>query len=337
MILLTGATGFVGKRVLTKLLAGNEKVVCLARNPAKIPQHENLIVLKADIEQSEVLINPLDLAQLKGVTSVVHMAALYDLAASAGACYMANVVGSMNLLALVRKLPNFERLIYISTVAIAGDYDGEVPREEVDFGQKFPNYYATTKAQAESLLRRGLSDKELCVLRSGIVIGDSRDGSYDKADGPYMAIEFFKHLLQRFPVLKRLPVYPLPMVANSQLPLVSVDVVVNVIVEAVQTSNLSGCHHIVCPDAPTVLEFASEMFKRLGYEGKVRPTHGAKELASLIKRLPDIPNFPAPLIDYMATTARFDVSEESRRFKSINSVTWTGFRDVFFREAIRTL
>lgn len=337
MILLTGATGFVGKRVLTELLARNKKVVCIARTPSKLPEHENLIVLRGDLEQSEVLTNPSDIDELKNITTVIHMAALYDLAASAGACYMANVVASMNLLSLSRKLGKVEKLIYISTVAVAGDYDGQVPHDEVDFGQKYPNYYAKTKAQAENLFRRGVPSDKLCILRPGIIVGDSRDGVYDKADGPYMAIEFFKRLLDKAPLLKRLPAYPLPMLASAQLPLVSVDVVVNVIVEAALASGLSGCHHIVCPDAPTVLEFAREMFKRLGYQGTIKPTLGAKELASLIKRLPDIPNFPAPLIDYMSTTARFDVSEESRRFKSIESVTWTGFQDVFFREAIRTL
>lgn len=337
MILLTGATGFVGKRVLADLLASNKKVICIARNPSKLEAHENLIVVKGDLEQSEILSNPEDISKLENVTNIVHMAALYDLAASAGACYMANVVASMNLLSLARKLPKFEKLIYISTVAVAGDYQGNVPRDEVDFGQKFPNYYAKTKAQAENLFRRGLASEKLCILRPGIIVGDSRDGIYDKADGPYMAIEFFKRVLAKVPLLKKLPVYPLPMNANSQLPLVSVDVVVNVIVESINTPQLSGCYHIVSPDAPSVIEFAQEMFKQLGYQGEVKATVGAKELAQLIKRLPEIPNFPAPLIDYMSTTARFDVSEETRRFKSIDSVTWTGFRDVFFREAIRNL
>lgn len=337
MILLTGASGFVGKRVLKKLLDAGEQVVCIARTPAKFETHKNLIVLKGDLEQSEIFSSNADTSVLKSVEKIVHLAALYDLAASAGACYMANVVATTNLLALTRKLPNFKSFIYISTVAIAGDYSGIVPTDRVELDQSFPNYYAKTKAQAEGLLRRGLDADKLCILRPGTIVGDSESGQYDKVDGPYMAMEFFKNLTNRFPFLKRLPIYPLPMNSKAQLPLVSVDIVVDVIIEVALEKNPTGCFHIVCKDAPSVLEFARAMFDELGLKGIIKPVAGAKQLSKILNKLPEIPNFPTPLIDYMSAGAVFDVTEECARFKSLENVTWAGFKATFFREALRTL
>lgn len=337
MILLTGATGFVGKRVLSQLLLAGEKVVCIARNPSKLPEHENLIVLKGDLENSEIISLNTDASALSQVTRVLHLAALYDLSASAGACYMANVVATMNLVALIRRMPKFERFYHVSTVAVAGNYNGEFPRDEIDLGQSFPNYYAKTKAQSESLLRRAIRSDKLCIFRPGIIICDSVTGEYDKIDGPYLAIKFFKQLVERFPFIKKLPFYPLPMNSNAQLPLVFVDMVVDILSESVRQGTLLGCHYLICKDAPTVGQFAREMFDQLGLNGEIKATVGAKELAALLKRLPQIPDFPTPLLDYMAASAIYDVTQEAQQFKAINQTTWAEFHEQFFRQALQTL
>ena len=334
MILLTGATGFVGKRVLKELLDQGESVICLARTPQKFEEHQNLTVIKCDLESSEVAYLHEDHQELLDVTRVIHLAALYDLAASAGACYMANVVATMNLLSLVRHLPKFEMFYDISTVAVAGDYKGVFPTDDVEFKQKFPNYYAKTKAKAESLLRKGLPSHKLCILRPGIIIGDSKDGVFDKIDGPYMALQFFKQLFERLPMLKNLPIFPLPMNAKAMLPLVFVDQVVDSIIHAVKSPKLSGCYHLVTKDAPTVLEFASDLFKALGANGRIIATKGAKPLAALVKHLPPIPDFPAPLMDYMATEVSYDIARESEIFPALKNITWIEYKSQFFRQAL---
>ena len=334
MILLTGATGFVGKRVLATLLEQGESVICLARTPQKFAPHANLTVIKCDLEHSEVAQLHLDYPQLLKVTRVVHLAALYDLAASAGACYMANVVATMNLLSLVRHFPVLEKFVHISTVAVAGDYAGVFPVDEVELKQNFPNYYAKTKAQAESLLRKGLGPKKLCILRLGIVVGDSKTGEFDKVDGPYMALEFFKSLGERFPMIKKIPIYPLPMNAKAMLPLVFVDQVVESIDYALKTPSLIGCHHIVLKDAPSILEFACELLEKLGYGGKVVATKGAGEIAKLAKYLPEIPEFPAPLLDYMVTKVSYDVTAEVETFPCLKNITWSEYKSQFYRQAL---
>tara|TARA_R110000868_G_scaffold61524_1_gene186904 strand:- start:10906 stop:11919 length:1014 start_codon:yes stop_codon:yes gene_type:complete len=334
MILLTGATGFVGKLLLKKLLSSGQKVVCLARTPSKIAAAKGLIVLKGDLENADVLHSSLDLKQLENITQIIHLAALYDLNAQSNACYMANVVGTMNLVALSRKMPKLEKFIHISTVAVAGDYHGEVPKGSAEFDQNFPNPYAKTKAQAESIVRREVAPEILVILRLGIVIGDSESGEFDKVDGPYMAIDFFKNLSQKLPILKEMPLLPLPMGKTSILPLVPVDVVVNVIEEVIHSERALGCHHVVLKDAPSVLEFSSLLMKNLGFKSEVRAIGGSLLMAKVFKQLPLPDSFPKALMDYMGSRCTFDVSDEINLFKSLNSSTWTGIQESFFREAI---
>lgn len=50
-VLLTGATGFIGQRVLTRLLDGGHKVRAVSRRPAhklNLPEHDNLEIVQGD-------------------------------------------------------------------------------------------------------------------------------------------------------------------------------------------------------------------------------------------------------------------------------------------------
>tara|TARA_R110000868_G_scaffold180754_3_gene421434 strand:+ start:1177 stop:2190 length:1014 start_codon:yes stop_codon:yes gene_type:complete len=334
MILLTGATGFVGNLLLEKLLSAGEKVVCIVRNPSKISPRDGLTILKGDLENAEVLASSNDIEKLEPITSLVHLAALYDLDAKSSACYMANVVGTMNLVALSRRMPNLTKFVHISTVAVAGDYLGSVPRASVDFGQSFPNPYAKTKAQAESIVRREISSDKLTILRLGIVTGNSVNGAFEKVDGPYMAIQFFKNLVEKMPLLKEVPLFPLPIGHGSMLPLIPVDIVVDVIEEVLQSKRINGCFHIVLKDAPTVLEFSKTLMASLGFKSSIRSIGSNAVMADIFKRLPLPDSFPKALIDYMGSRCTFDVSDEINQFKSLNSSSWTVIQESFFREAI---
>ncbi len=250
---------------------------------------------------------------------------------------MANVVGTMNLVALTRKMTKLKKFIHISTVAVAGDYHGDVPKSTVEFEQNFPNPYAKTKAQAESIVRRELAPEMLTILRLGIVIGDSKSGEFDKVDGPYMAIDFFKSLSIKLPFLKEMPLLPLPMGSSSVLPLVPVDIVVNIIEESIRRDQILGCHHIVLKDAPSVLEFSKLLMKNLGFKSEVRAIGGSVMLSKIFKKLPLPDTFPKPLMDYMGSRCTFDVSDEIDLFKSLNSSSWTEIQESFFRQAITRL
>ncbi len=52
-ILLTGATGYIGKRLLPHLLEAGHTVVCLVRDPRRVQgkysENENVTLIKADL------------------------------------------------------------------------------------------------------------------------------------------------------------------------------------------------------------------------------------------------------------------------------------------------
>ncbi|MDQ2623511.1 MAG: NAD(P)H-binding protein [Actinomycetota bacterium] len=74
MILLTGATGSIGSRLLPRLLAAGEDVRCLVREPRKLGNHRvDVQITMGDLRE---LSDPYMLRQaMRGVETVIHLAA----------------------------------------------------------------------------------------------------------------------------------------------------------------------------------------------------------------------------------------------------------------------
>lgn len=74
-ILLTGASGFIGQRLLHALLAEGHDVVCAVRHPERLPAHARLSALHADFA------NDTDkstwLARLSGVEAVINTVGIF--------------------------------------------------------------------------------------------------------------------------------------------------------------------------------------------------------------------------------------------------------------------
>lgn len=74
MILLTGATGSIGSRLLPRLLASGEEVRCLVREPRRLGDHRvDVQITMGDLRE---LSDPYMLRQaMRGVNTVIHLAA----------------------------------------------------------------------------------------------------------------------------------------------------------------------------------------------------------------------------------------------------------------------
>ncbi len=74
-ILLTGASGFIGKHLLHALLAEGHDVVCAVRHPERLPAHPHLSAIRADFA------NDTDkstwLARLSGVEAVINTVGIF--------------------------------------------------------------------------------------------------------------------------------------------------------------------------------------------------------------------------------------------------------------------
>ena len=122
-VLLTGATGFVGKEILDRFLDRGRRVYALVRaedNDAaarRLEPHANLTPVAGDIEQPDLgLASPPE-----DVSTIVHCAASVSFDLSLEESRRVNVEGTRNVLGLAKRCERLERLSYVSTAYVAGE------------------------------------------------------------------------------------------------------------------------------------------------------------------------------------------------------------------------
>ncbi|PSL56811.1 short-subunit dehydrogenase [Saccharothrix carnea] len=224
---VTGATGFIGRRLVAELLRRPdcERVFALVRPQSadKLDRHDKLTAVLGDLG------SPIDADR---VDHVVHLAAVYDFTASADEHHTVNVEGTRRVVEYAGRTGS-GLLHHVSSIAVAGDHRGTVTEDDFDLGRHLPSPYHATKHAAEKIVREQ-GDVPWRVYRPGAVVGDSRTGEIDKVDGPYY---FFPALA----ALARLPRL-LPLVAPhfGAVNLVPVDYVVAALLELIHADVPTG-------------------------------------------------------------------------------------------------
>jgi len=124
-VLVTGATGFVGWHVATKLTGRGYKVRALVRDPTRLRELE-AEPAKGDLREPESLYRA-----VQGCSVIYHVAADYRLwIRNPAEMYDSNVTGTRNLLEAARQA-GVERVVYTSTVGCIGvPGDGRFGDEE---------------------------------------------------------------------------------------------------------------------------------------------------------------------------------------------------------------
>src|SRR3954451_13567525 len=195
---VTGATGFIGRHLVERLLDREGDIFVLVREgsedklerlrAAAGEQADRLKPVKGDISEPSLGLSDEDKAALEGVEHFFHLAAIYDMTASdEERNRRLNVLGTQNAVDLANEL-GAKHLHYASSIAVAGEHDDIFTEDDFDVGQKLTHPYHQTKFEAEKLVRQQ-AKVPWRVYRPAIVVGDSRTGEMDKIDGPYY---FFK-------------------------------------------------------------------------------------------------------------------------------------------------
>lgn len=201
LVLLTGATGFVGKRLLEELLSETEQtVVCLVRADSAlqaqrrgeaIGANRRALFLPADLEAKRMGLDSVTWAQLsEQLTEIYHCAASVNFDLSLGASRQINVAGTRRLLELAQAAQangTFKRFHHVSTAYAAGLQRGPVDAAFLpdDHPRNFRNNYERSKAEAERMLRLQ-TDVAVSIYRPSIVCGDSRTGVTDNFNVVYV-------------------------------------------------------------------------------------------------------------------------------------------------------
>ena len=169
---VTGATGFIGGRVVQQLRAAGHDVAALVRAPSKAKHLSSLGVSlhPGDITDRDSMRSAMD-----GVDGVFHLAAWYKIGAKRAeraAAERINVEGTRNVLELMRER-QIEKGVYTSTVAVFSDTHGWVGDETFRADGPWLSEYDRTKWKAHyevalPLIAEGLP---LVIVQPGVVYG----------------------------------------------------------------------------------------------------------------------------------------------------------------------
>ncbi len=185
-ILVTGATGMVGARLLPRLVAAGVECRALVRAGKTLPA--GVTSVDGDILEPASLVAALD-----GVSAIIHLAALLR-TSDADQIWKVNLDGTRNLIDAAKAHSPNARFIMAST-GLVYDADGLHPgREEDPCSPGMP--YPASKLAAEQLLRE--SGLTWSIQRLGFVYGDSDDHI---AAVPRLAAMFKWHSATRLSVV----------------------------------------------------------------------------------------------------------------------------------------
>jgi thioester reductase-like protein len=148
-VLLTGATGFVGREVLSRFLERDDRhVFALVRADndddaaGRLPAHERLTAVAGDIEQPNLGLDDRARERLRReVTTVLHCAASVSFDMPLDESRSVNVEGTRRMLEFARSCTRLERFSYVSTAYVAGEPGGLFREDELAVGQRFRNAY----------------------------------------------------------------------------------------------------------------------------------------------------------------------------------------------------
>ncbi len=194
---VTGATGFIGRHLVERLLEREGDIHVLVREGSqdrldalieRWGRPERITKVVGDLQQPMLGVSDDQVAELAGsIDHFFHLAAIYDMTAPDEANELLNVAGTGNAVDLANAL-GAGTLHHVSSVAVAGEHKGFFREDMFDEGQRLPSAYHRTKFESEKLVRERAT-VPWRVYRPAIVVGHSQTGEMDKIDGPYY---FFK-------------------------------------------------------------------------------------------------------------------------------------------------
>ncbi|MBL8247750.1 MAG: SDR family oxidoreductase [Candidatus Competibacter sp.] len=251
---VTGATGFIGRRLVEKLLQRPDATVYYLILERELPMMETLrlrwgtgadrtIPIIGDLTLPRLGVSETDLARLKGqVQHLFHLAAIYDLKASAEIQEKVNVAGTRNVVAFAEAI-EVGCFHLTSSIAAAGLYEGVFREDMFEEAEELDHPYYRTKHESEGIVRRECS-RPWRVYRPGIVVGDSRTGEMDKIDGPYYFFKLIQKLRKLLP-----PWVPVIGIEGGRQNLVPVNFIVDAMDHIAHQPHLDGqCFHLVDPN-----------------------------------------------------------------------------------------
>ncbi len=286
-VLLTGATGLLGRYLLRDLLTFGWSTAVLVRDSRDQTGEERIreltawwsdalrmplpppVVLCGDLGTAGLGLTAADRAWIAShCDTVLHAAGNVALRRSAGSDpWATNVDGTQHLLDLCTAL-RIGELHHISTAFICGTRSGPVLESERDEGQSFHNEYERSKLEAER--RVAAAPLRATIYRPSVIVGDSRTGYTSSYHGVYRFLELAARLAGPATGARRLLRLRLPFTGEEPRNLVPVDWVARAILGIVNQPYCHGLtYHLVARNPVRVREIKDIAETVLGIDGVV--------------------------------------------------------------------
>lgn len=217
-VLMTGATGFIGSRLVRDLLQSNpnmsviglvlKKDITKARDLKRALPFESAKRLSwviGDITQPNLGLKPEVKAPLeKSLHEIFHLAAVYQLDLTEDHAWRVNYLGTREVIQFAKNCLQLESFHHFSSLVAGAMKSTQWDPEQKYENRPFLNEYERSKYLSDVLIREELNQviPTVNIFRPGVVVGDSQSGQTDKFDGFYYGLLFlwkFKSFLSYFP------------------------------------------------------------------------------------------------------------------------------------------
>ena len=238
-----------------------------------------------------------------------HSAALTDVTAPLELIRKINVEGTRNILDFAlecKRRGRLSKVNHISTAYVAGAKKNiEFSEDMLELGQDFNNTYEQSKYEAELLvkqyLNRGLN---ISIFRSGMIIGDSKEGRTTDFRLFYTALRFFSRGL-----FSEFPANPI-----CEQNFINIDTVINAILLLAQKPQ-SKVYHIVSGRGSPVGLFIKLAGDYFGFE---LPKFIPIEKFNFKKLTPAQAALAGPYVPYFNYTVKFISDQTQKALKEYN-------------------
>ena len=333
---VTGATGFIGRYLVSNLLKRKGTVHVLVRKGSEKKleaisekmgwDRKRIVPVPGDLSKPRLGLSAAQVKALSGkVQHFFHLAAIYDLSADAASQQVANIDGTRHAIELAAavKAGCFH---HTSSIAAAGLYPGVFREDMFEEAEGLKDPYLRTKHESEGIVRKECK-VPFRIYRPSMVIGHSKTGEMDKVDGPYYLFTLIKKMRQTLPQW-----VPTLGIEGGRINVVPVDFVADAMDHIAHKKGLDGqCFHLVDPEPMRFGELMNT-FCRAAHAPEMTMRLDARMLAvvpgavrSAVTNLPPIKRFtsmllrdlklPPATLAFITYPTRFDTRVVERALK----------------------
>ncbi len=333
---VTGATGFIGRFLVGNLLRRKGTIHVLVRKDSQKKLEsvakkmgwdmKRIVPVVGDMTAPKCGLTAAQIRALDGkVKHFFHLAAVYDMQASAESQRAANIDGTQHALDLAAAI-SAGCFHHVSSIAAAGLYPGVFREDMFEEAEGLDDPYLRTKHESEGLVRNEKRIKWR-IYRPGMVVGHSQTGEMDKIDGPYYFFTLIKKLRELLP-----PWMPVLGLEGGRVNIVPVDFVADAMDHIAHKPKLDGhTFHLTDPEPLRVGEVLNT-FARAGHAPQMTMRIDARMFAFVpgsvrmaVGNLPPVRRFagmllkdfriPKSVLKFITYPTRFDSREAERALK----------------------